>query len=127
MTHCLQNMILLFSIALLCFAVPASAGETLANSVSAYHFNDATGSVSDIRFLPSGKRVVTAVCNSYLLMAHGEKDVTAFEAQDRVIEKKKNGGSICYRCVNPLLPGLVISKRYWLENNGLSRELTFQN
>lgn len=62
-----------FSIALLCFAVPASAGETLANSVSAYHFNDATGSVSDIRFLPSGKRVVTAVCNSYLLMAHGEK------------------------------------------------------
>lgn len=120
-------MILLFSIALLCFAVPASAGETLANSVSAYHFNDATGSVSDIRFLPSGKRVVTAVCNSYLLMAHGEKDVTAFEAQDRVIEKKKNGGSICYRCVNPLLPGLVISKRYWLENNGLRRELTFQN
>ena len=120
-------MILLFSIALLCFAVPASAGETLANSVSAYHFNDATGSVSDIRFLPSGKRVVTAVCNSYLLMAHGEKDITAFEAQDRVIEKKKNGGSICYRCVNPLLPGLVISKRYWLENNGLRRELTFQN
>ena len=66
--------------------------------------------------------------NRYIMMSKAG-DVTAYEAQDKVVKftAGEKDGKLTFVCTNSKLPDIVISKTYWQENNGLRRTLTFTN
>ena len=75
----------------------------------------------------AGRTILESSENRYLVMSTAG-DATLFERDDKVGKSERGkDGSLTLECVNPKLPELVITKRYWVENNGLRRTLTFTN
>lgn len=50
--------------------------------------------------------------NRYLLMEKERPDVTALEREDVVVEQTADAGATVFRCTNPKMPGVTITKRY---------------
>ncbi len=104
----------------------AAALPVLESDNARYDIDETTGAVSRISVKPSGRVPVTGLRNYYQLMSRGG-DLKSDETWDRVIGKRISGREITLTCTNALLPDFRIIKRYWIENNGLRRELTFVN
>ncbi len=99
------------------------AGDLILESENAvYLIDDTTGAVS----VRTGQTPVASLRNYYQLMAKSG-DLKSDETKDKVAGKRISKKEIILTCVNAGLPELRIIKRYWIENNGLRRELTFLN
>jgi len=64
------------------------------------------------------RTVLENVQNRYIMMSKAG-DVTAYEAQDKVVKftAGEKDGKLTFVCTNSKLPDIVISKTYWQENN----------
>ena len=107
--------------------LPAWGGElTLKTPTGSFAFDPAHGNLSKITDA-AGRAVLESSENRYLVMSKA-CDATLFERDDKVVKSERGkDGSLTLECVNPKLPELVITKRYYPENNGLRRTLTFTN
>ena len=110
---------------LLCISAIALAAE-FRTSDAIYTFNDKTGGIASVTSLASGKPLVSAAENHYLLMTT-DGDVTAYENSDTVIHVNSQNNELIFVCQNPKLPGITITKRYFTYNGGLRRTLTYHN
>ena len=102
------------------------AGVEFRTPTGTFTVDPAHGNVSKITDA-AGRTVLTGSENRYLVMSKAG-DATLFERDDKAVKSERGtDGSLTLECTNPKLPELVITKRYWLENNGLRRTLTFTN
>ena len=101
-------------------------GASLSGDAAEYRICDRSGRVLEIVRRSDGQKVVTGVNNLYKLMAHSG-DHEGKELEDRVLKSHHTASELFFECDNPALPALRIHKRYWIENTGLRRELTFVN
>ena len=91
-----------------------------------FALDPAHGNVSKIADA-AGRTVLTGSETRYLVMSTAG-DATLFEHDDKVVRSERGkDGSLTLECVNPKLPDFLVTKRYWVENNGLRRTLTFTN
>ena len=67
--------------------------------------------------------------NRYLVMEKERPDVTALEREDVVVEQTADAGATVFRCTNPKMPGVTITKRYVVNEGRKSvrRMLSFLN
>ena len=72
------------------------------------------------------RTVVEKTQNRYIVMSKAG-DVAAFENQDKSAPVVRKGNRVTFNCTNSKLPDMLITKTYWVENNGLRRTLTFAN
>lgn len=108
-------------------SVPAMAAALSLDSARAvWRFNPETGQIAGATGRKTSNHFLTGSVNHYYLMAKsGDRDVS--ESADRVVQTRSSDGRLEFDCRNPLLPELLITKKYWIENQGLRRELVFTN
>ncbi|MBQ9368543.1 MAG: hypothetical protein IJT83_12245 [Victivallales bacterium] len=121
----MKRVLLLFGVL---FLMAAQASDLILEAAGGHFYIDSdTGAVKRI-VDQAGRTILEGSENRYIVMSKGG-DVTAFEAADKVIETKKEPASkaVTFVCQNDTVPNLLISKRYFIANNGLRRSLTFVN
>lgn len=101
-------------------------GTELKTPLARILFDDKTGSIQSWETLHESSRPVTAQKTIYHLLAKSG-DLFSDEQKDSARRVQGASGEIIYQCSNPDLPGFRIQKKYWIEGNGLRRELTFVN
>ena len=112
-------------IMLLTSVLAAHAAE-LHTSTAIITIDDNSGKISSIHRKQDNTMVVTDILTIYNLLSDSQ-DYIADESCDRAEKLPGEPGELIYQCTNPDLPQLIIRKRYWIENDGLRRELTFIN
>ena len=118
MKHC----VLVFALALSSTALAAEA------VFGAFTVDETTGAIRGCA-AGDGRSVATRFENVYHLMtkAGAATDVDARERGDRVFQRIDGDGFVAFRCVNPKLPDIEITKRYESANGGLRRTLAFHS
>ena len=110
---------------LILLSLPLLADE-LKSDDSVFNFNPKTGALLGI-FDSTGKsRGIVDLPNSYLIQRKSG-DVQLQEKDDKVTGTAHAGGQFVYQCANDQLPQLQITKRYWVVDGVLRREMTFRN
>ncbi len=103
----------------------AGAGE-LSGSSAIYRIDDATGSIAGVIRKADNRVVVKGFGSRYFLLS-SNGDCKSTDRMDKVVKQYRDGDALVYECVNPRLPGFAVTKRYFLVNDGLRREMTFTN
>ena len=87
--------------------------------------DEATGRIALLQSV-AGTHISEGFETRYFAMSKNG-DVDAFERDDVLVEAlRSDDGSIRYRCSNPRLPGISITKTYRASNGGLRRTLEFR-
>ena len=106
-------------------ALSAFADTVLQAGGGTFTLNNSNGAIKKI--VDNKKRTVLEKAQNRYIMMSKAGDATAYEDFDKVLKSYKKSGKITFICSNDKLPGMEITKTYWLENNGLRRTLTFTN
>ena len=120
----MKKVLLLISLA--AAALYAGAADIILNSNSGkFTIDGTTGAVKKIA--DSKNRTVLAGSQNRYMIYSRKGDAVAFENLDKVVKSSRKNGKVVLVCNNSKAPDLIITKSYWVENNGLRRELSFTN
>ena len=97
----------------------------LKSDTGAFTLDETSGAIKKI-VDRKNRTVVEKTQNRYIVMSKAG-DVAAFENQDKSAPVVRKGNRVTFNCTNSKLPDMLITKTYWVENNGLRRTLTFAN
>ena len=107
------------------FPVLMSADVILKSTTGTFTIDRNTGAVKKI----VDARGRTVLENSEIVYRFMSKagDLLWYEKNDKTVKITEDGNTVVFFCNISKIPGLSVAKKFWIENNGLRRTLTFTN
>ena len=115
----MKKYFLLITLGCLFTSIKAAFADSpvLSSKVLSVTFDVKSGAVSDITDLDKSQKIITNATGVYEIIQRQDRKYFS-ESTDQVTQTQQHADSISFTAVNPNLPGVTLTKNYWLDADG---------